>query len=43
LSGTVFGSLEFEGPGTLARLPIAVALQALGAQAAVTGTEQAAR
>jgi subtilisin family serine protease len=43
LSGTVFGSLEFEGPGTLARLPIAVAPQALGAQAAVTGTEQAAR
>jgi subtilisin family serine protease len=43
LSGTVFGSLKFEGAGTLARLPIAVATPALGAQSVVAGTQQADR
>ncbi len=43
LSGTVFGSLKFEGAGTLARLPIAVAPPALGPQSVVAGTEQADR
>ena len=42
-STTVFGSLEFEGAGTVARVPIAVASQAPAAQRAVTGTAQAVR
>ena len=37
-SKTVFGSLKFEGAGTLARLPIAVVPQASAAPAAVTAT-----
>ena len=42
-STTVFGSLEFDGAGTVARVPIAVASQAPTAQGAVTGTAQAVR
>ena len=37
-SATVFGSLKFEGAGTLARLPIVVVPQAAAAPATVTGT-----
>jgi subtilisin family serine protease len=43
LSDTVFGSLKFEGAGTLARLPVVVAPPAPGAQGVVTGTVQAVR
>jgi subtilisin family serine protease len=43
LSETVFGSLKFEGAGTLARLPVVVASPAPGAQGVVTGTVQAVR
>jgi hypothetical protein len=43
LSGTAFGSLKFEGAGTLARLPVVVSPAAPGAQGAVAGTAQAVR
>jgi len=43
LTGTAFGSLKFEGAGTLARLPVVVAPAAPGAQGVVAGTTQAVR
>jgi subtilisin family serine protease len=43
LSKTSFGSLKFEGAGTLARLPIVVGPAAPGAQGVVTGTAQSVR
>ncbi len=43
LTGTTFGSLKFEGAGTLARLPVVVAPAAPGAQGVVAGTTQAVR